>query len=98
MRVLERRSLMKGHKNTPDQVVRKLRHAERLMAQGANIAEVLKMLEVSEQTYCLWRNQHGAMKIHDAKEVRRLREENVRLKRLVADQTIELQKELARDV
>jgi predicted secreted protein len=89
---------MKGRKHSPEQIVRKLQHAERLLAQGSAVAEVVKTLEISEQTYCRWRNQYGGMKVNDAKELRHLREENVRLKRMVADQAleIELQKELVR--
>ncbi len=57
-----------------------------------------RALEVSEQTYSRWRNQYGGMKADDAKELRRLKDENVRLKRLVADLTLDNQmlKEVAR--
>ena len=57
-----------------------------------------KALEISEQTYRRWRNQYGGMKANDAKELRRLKDENSRLKRLVADLTLDNQmlKEVAR--
>jgi len=79
-------------------VVRKLREADRLLAEGQTVAAVAKALEVSEQTFSRWRNQFGGMKAEDAKELRRLRDENARLKRMVADQAldIEMLKEVAR--
>jgi cell division protein FtsB len=63
-----------------------------------SVAEVARALEISEQTYSRWRNQYGGMKADDAKELRRLKDENVRLKRLVADLTLDNQmlKEVAR--
>ena len=89
---------MKGRKHTPEQVVRKLREADRLLAEGKTVAEVAKVLEISEHTFSRWPNQYGGMKADDAKELRRLREENGRLKRMVADQAldIEMLKEVAR--
>jgi putative transposase len=89
---------MKGRKHTAEQVIRKLREGERLAADGMSVAEVARALEISEQTYSRWRNQYGGMKADDAKELRRLKDENVRLKRLVADLTLDNQmlKEVAR--
>ena len=89
---------MKGRKHTAEQVIRKLREGERLAADGMSVAEVARALEISEQTYSRWRNQYGGMKADDAKELRRLKDENVRLKRLVADLTPDNQmlKEVAR--
>jgi putative transposase len=89
---------MKGRKHTPEQIVRKLREADKLLAEGKSLSEVAKALEVSDYTYLRWRQQYGGMKADDAKELRRLKDENGRLKRVVADLTleVELQKELAR--
>ena len=89
---------MKGRKHTPEQVVRKLREADRLLAEGKTVAEVAKAREISEHTFGRWRNHYGGMKADDAKELRRLRDENGRLKRMVADQAldIEMLKEVAR--
>jgi hypothetical protein len=89
---------MKGRKHTAEQAIRKLREGERLAAEGKNVAEVARELEISEQTYSRWRNQYGDMKADDAKELRRLRDENGRLKRVVADLTLDNQmlKEVAR--
>ncbi len=87
---------MKGRKHTPEQIVRKLREADRLLGEGKNVAEVAKELGISEHTF--GRNQYGGMKADDAKELRRLKDENGRLKRMVADQAldIEMLKEVAR--
>lgn len=90
---------MKGQrKHTPEQVVRKLREADKLVAEGKTVEEVAKALEVSENTFHRWRNQYGGMKADEAKELRHLRDENGRLKRLVADLTLDNQmlKEVAR--
>jgi len=57
---------MKGRKHTTEQVIRKLREGERLAAEGKNVAEVARELEISEQTYSRWRNQYGGMKADDA--------------------------------
>jgi len=87
---------MKGRKHTPEQIVRKLREADRMLGEGQGIAEVAKALEISEQTFHRWRNQYGGMKADDAKELRKLRDENQRLKRMVADQALDL--EILREV
>ena len=89
---------MKGRRHTPEQIVRKLREADRLLGEGKSVAEVAKALEVSEHTFGRWRHQYGGMKADDAKELRRLRDENGRLKRMVADLSLdnEMLKEVAR--
>ena len=89
---------MKQRRHTPEQVIRKLREGDRMLAEGKSIAEVCKALEVSEPTYHRWRNQYGGMKAEDAKRLKELERENERLKRIVADQALREQalKELAR--
>jgi putative transposase len=89
---------MKGRRHTPEQIIRKLREADRLLGEGQDIAEVAKHLEISEATFHRWRAQYGGMKANDAKELRQLRDENLRLKRMVADRElqIELLKEISR--
>jgi hypothetical protein len=62
---------------------------ERLIAEGKSLAEAAKALEISDYTYLRWRNQYGGLKANDAKELRRLKDENVRLKRVVADLTLD---------
>ncbi len=80
---------MKTRRHTPEQITRKLREADRLLAEGKTIAEVAKHLEISEQSFHRWRNQYGGMKASDAKELKALRKENQQLKRIVADQQLE---------
>ncbi len=81
---------VKKRKHTPDQVVRKLREADRLLAEGKQIPEVAKHLEISEQTYHRWRKQYGGLKANDAKRLKELGNENTRLKRIVADKELEI--------
>ena len=76
-------------RHTPEQVIRKLREADKLLAEGADIATVARHLEVSEQTYHRWRNQYGGMKADDAKRLKELERENGQLKRIVADLTLD---------
>jgi len=80
---------MARRRHTPEQVIRKLREADRLLAEGAEIAEVARQLQVSEPTYHRWRAQFGGMKAEDAKRLRALERENAQLKRLVADKELE---------
>ncbi len=89
---------MKRRRHTPEQVIRKLREADRMLGEGKTIPEVARALEVSENTYHRWRNQFGGMKADDAKRLKELERENVRLKRIVADQVLENQalKEISR--
>ena len=89
---------MARRRHTPEQVVRKLREADRLLGGGNELSEVIKHLEVSEQTYFRWRNQFGGMKADDVKRLKELEAENTRLKRIVADQVLENQalKEIAK--
>jgi putative transposase len=89
---------VKRRKHTPDQVVRKLREADRLLAEGKDVPEVAKHLEISEQTYHRWRKQFGGLKADDAKRLKELAKENTRLKRIVADKELEIDalKEIAK--
>ena len=89
---------MKRRRHTPEQVVRKLREAERMLGEGKTIPEVAKELEVSENTFHRWRAQYGGMKADDVKRLKELERENQRLKRIVADKELEIDalKEVAR--
>jgi len=80
---------VKRRRHTPEQIVRKLREAERMQAEGADIATVAKHLEISEQTFHRWRNQYGGMKADDARRLKELERENARLKHIVADLTLD---------
>jgi transposase-like protein len=81
---------MARRRHTPEQIIRKLREAEKLLAEGVTIPQAAKQLEISEQTYHRWRNQYGGMKADDAKRLKELEKENARLKRIVADQALDL--------
>ena len=81
---------MKRTRHTPEQVIRKLREADKLLAEGRAVEEVARHLEVSEQTYHRWRNQYGGMKADDAKRLRELERDNTRLKKLVVDKELEI--------
>ncbi len=80
---------VKAKRHTPNQVIRKLREAERLLGEGKTIPEVAKALEISENTFHRWRNQYGGMKAQDAKRLKGLERENGQLKRIVADKELE---------
>jgi putative transposase len=77
-------------RHTPEQIIRKLREADRLLGEGADVADVARHLEVSEQTYHRWRNQFGGLKADDARRLKDLERENARLKRIVADKELEI--------
>ena len=81
---------MKRRRHTPEQIIRKLAEAEKLLAEGKSIEEVARHLEITESTYHRWRNQYGGMKAEDAKRLKQLEAENARLKRIVADQALDI--------
>ena len=81
---------MARRRHTPEQIIRKLREADQLLAEGAAVDDVARQLEVSEQTYHRWRHQFGGMKADDAKRLKELERQNARLKRIVADQALDI--------
>jgi transposase-like protein len=76
---------MKGKKHSAEQIIKKLREADAMLAIGKTIGQVVQALEISEQTFHRWRNQYGGMKAEEAKRLRELEEENKRLKKLLAE-------------
>jgi type III secretion system FlhB-like substrate exporter len=74
---------------TPEQIINKLREAEILISQGATLAVMLKKIGVSDCTYYRWRQEYGGMRIEQAKRLKVLEQENARLKRLVADLSLD---------
>ncbi len=80
---------MKRRRHTPEQIVRKLREADRLLGEGSEVPEVAKAMEVSEATYHRWRAQYGGMKANDVKRLKELERENQTLKAIVADKELE---------
>ena len=83
-------TLVKGRRHTPEQVVRKLREADRLLAEGAELVDVCRQLEISIQTYQRWRAQYRAMRPEDVVRLKQLEKENARLKRIVGDQALDI--------
>jgi transposase-like protein len=81
---------MKQRRHTPEQVIRKLAEGDKLLGQGQDVAEVARHLEVTEATWYRWKNQYGGMKADDAKRLKELEKENQRLKRIVADQVLDI--------
>jgi len=82
---------MKRKRHSPDQIIAKLREADVMLNAGAGIAHVVQQLGVSEQTVHRWRQQYGGMKGQEAKRLKELEQENARLKRAVADLTLDKQ-------
>ena len=76
---------MKGKKHRPEQIIKKLREADTMLAADKSIGQVCQAQEISEQTFNRWRNQYGGMKAEEAKRLKELEEENKRLKKLLAE-------------
>jgi transposase-like protein len=89
---------MKRTRHSPEQIIAKLRESDALLAGGASIGQVCQRLEVSEATLHRWRNQYGGMKAVEAKRLKELEIENTRLKKLVADLSLDnaMLKEIAK--
>jgi len=83
---------------TPEQIINKLREAEILLSQYSSIAEVSRKIGVTEQTYYRWRKEYGGMRVDQARKLKELEKENARLKKLVADLSLDnsILKEAAR--
>jgi putative transposase len=84
--------------NTSEQIINKLREAEIMLSQGATVAVVSKKIGVSDYTYYRWRKEYGGMRVEQAHRLKELEQENSRLKRLVADLSLDnaILKEAAR--
>jgi len=80
---------MKKKGFTAEQIIGKLREAEVLLSQGSTVGEVSRKLGVTEQTYYRWRREYGGMRVEQARRLKELEKENGRLKRLVADLTLD---------
>jgi transposase-like protein len=75
---------------TVETIVRKLREAEVDLSQGRTVAQVVKKLGVTEQTYYRWRKEYGGLRLDQAKRLKELEAENGRLKKLVAEQALDI--------
>ena len=80
---------MKRTRHRPEQIIKKLREADAMISAGKTLGQVCQALEVSEQTFHRWRNQYGGMKSGEAKRLKELEEENKRLKKVVAELTLD---------
>jgi putative transposase len=80
---------MKRKRFAPEKIIRMLREAEVSLAQGLTVGQVSRQLGISEQTYYRWRKQYGGMKISQAKRMKELERENARLKKAVAELTLD---------
>ena len=80
---------MKRKFHTPEQIVKKLRQADAIIASGGTVEQVCKQLGISDATYYNWRKQYGQMKLDQVKLLKALQKENARLKKLVADQALD---------
>ena len=74
---------------TAEQIISKLREAEVLQSSGLSISEICRELEIKEQTYYKWRKEYGGMRVDQAKRLKEVEQENSRLKKLVADLSVD---------
>lgn len=81
---------MKRTRHSAEQIVTKLREADAMLTAGRSIAQVVQALGVSEPTFHRWRTQYGGMKADEARRLKELELENARLKKLVADQALDM--------
>ncbi|CAN5630066.1 hypothetical protein BH20ACT11_BH20ACT11_03960 [soil metagenome] len=79
-----------GKGYSPEQIVRKLRDAEGKLTSGSTVPEVARELGISEATFHRWRKQYGGMSPQEAKRLKELEKENARLKKMVADQALDI--------
>ena len=84
-------STKRRKRHSPEQIIRKLRDADAMLNAGKDLAAVLQVLEISESSYDRWRKQYGGMKAEEAVRLKKLEDENRRLKQLVADQALDIQ-------
>jgi putative transposase len=82
---------MKRTKHTTEQIIEKLRQADVALGKGQKVPEVCKTLGITEQTYYRWRQKYGGMAPDLAKQLRALEKENAQLKRLVANQALDME-------
>ena len=82
---------MPRKKHTQEQIIAKLRQAEVAMSTGRTVVEAVRQIEVTEQTFYRWRNEYGGLSIDQAKRLKQIEAENSRLKRAIADLTLDNQ-------
>ena len=82
--------MSKRNRHTAEEIVNKLREADVLLSKGQTIAQACKQIGVTDQTYYRWRREYGGLKVDQAKRLKALEKENTRLKKLVADQALDM--------
>jgi len=82
---------MSQRRYKPEEIIGKLREAEVLLSQGVTVDEVCRRIEVTKQTYYRWRQEYGGLRVDQAHRLKELEKENTRLKRLVADLSLDNQ-------
>ena len=81
---------MKRKRHTPEEIIRKLRDADAQLAGGATVADIARKLGVSENTFHRWRARYAGMRVPETKRLRELEKENARLKKIVAEQAVDI--------
>jgi len=81
---------MSQKRYTPEQIIHKLREAEVEIGKGGTVGQACKKIGVTEQTFYRWRAEYGGLKLDQAKRLKGLEAENARLKRMVADQALDI--------
>ena len=82
---------MSQKRHSVDQIISKLRRADVELGKGKKVPEVCKLMGIAEQTYYRWRQKYGGMQPEMAKELKALQKENVRLKKMVAEQALDME-------
>jgi len=82
---------MPRKKHTPEQIIMKLREAEVALSTGRTVVETVRQIGVTEQTFYRWRNEYGGLSVDQAKRLKQIEAENSRLKRAIADLTLDNQ-------
>ena len=80
---------MKRKFHKPEQIVKKLREADAIIASGGTVDQACRKLEISDATYYNWRKQYGQMKLNQVKQLKTIQKENTQLKKLVADLSLD---------
>jgi putative transposase len=81
---------MNGKRHKPEQIISKLREAEVELGKGATVPQACKKIGVTDQTYYRWRSEYGGLRLDQAKRMKALETENTRLKKLVAEQALDI--------
>ncbi len=81
---------MPRKRHTPEQIISKLRQVEIELSKGRAVREAVKQIAITEQTYYRWRKEYGGLRLDQARRLKQVERENTRLKRIVADQSLDI--------